>query len=49
MKWGPFPAEMGTQKGGEVELGLGEETNLIYFINMMVSLFNLPRQGVFGL
>ena len=31
VKWGPFPAEMGTQKGGEVELGIGEETNLIYF------------------
>ena len=32
-----------------IGFGLGEETNLIYFINMMVSLFNLPRQGVFGL
>ena len=38
-----------SKKWGEVELGVGEETNLIYFINMMVSLFNLPRQGVFGL
>ena len=26
------------------ELGLGEESYLIYFINMTVSLFNLPRQ-----
>ena len=33
-----------SKKWGEVELGVGEETNLIYFINMMVSLFNLPRQ-----
>ena len=48
MKWGLFPAEMGNPKS-IFELGLGEETNLIYFINMMVSLFNLPRQGVFGL
>ena len=33
-----------SKKWGEVELGVGEETNLIYFINIMVSLFNLPRQ-----
>ena len=28
------------------ELGVGEESYLIYFINMTVSLFNLPRQEV---
>ena len=33
-----------SEKWGEVELGVGEETNLIYSINVMVSLFNLPRQ-----
>ena len=33
-----------SKKWGEVELGLGEETNLIYFIDMLVRLFNLPRQ-----
>ena len=33
-----------SKKWGEVELGVGEETNLIYFINTMVSFFNLPRQ-----
>ena len=49
-KWGPKKyIFQGSQWGFECmlclkELGLGEESYLIYFINMTISLFNLPRQ-----